>query len=136
LLLPSDVDWLPEEEPADKVPEWVDAKTGEPLSSGDNDKKWGKPRSVPTTRPRLHFHVEVKGDAPIRWRIPAIHDSRTRRSVDEVASSADDHGEGVFSMDLATWHQTALDVGIELANPRLRCYRFRGMPNCDSVTMP
>lgn len=115
VFLPTDADWDFEEEPSDQVPNWIYPVTGDQLVFPPDAPEWTKPRSLPTTRPRLHFRVEVKGEAPIRWRVPVIHDARTRRSIGGAVPGSTVHGDGFFSMDLKTWHQTPLDLGIDFA---------------------
>ena len=115
LFLPSDAEWMIDEDPPNLVPEWLDPSTGNSLPASSEDPVWKEPRSVPPMRPRLHFRVEVEGTAPIRWRIPNIHDARTKRSIAGVSTVASDRKEGFFSMDLEIWHQTPLDIGVEFA---------------------
>lgn len=115
LFLPTDAEWEIGEKPGEIVPEWIDPRTGQVLVGDEIDETLREARSVPMSSPRLHFRVEVEGEAPMRWLIPAIHDARTRRSIGEVVPGASVHGDGFFSMDLATWHQTPIDIGIEFA---------------------
>lgn len=112
IALPTDTEWEGEETPPEKIPDWRDPYTGESLSFSPGDPLWSQKRAVSAVRPKLHFRVQVEGDAPIRWLIPSVHDAQTKRSVGAVSGPVY-KGEGFFSMDLEIWHQTALDVGVE-----------------------
>lgn len=114
--LPSDVKLEPSGDPPDRMPEWIDPATGNPLEKPDDDSAlWSKPRSVSDAYPRVHVRLKVEGETPIRWMWPSAHSARTLRQAIWVSPESTPDADGFFSFDLKTWHQAPLDLGIQFA---------------------
>jgi hypothetical protein len=120
ILLPSDVEWGTERS-AQKVPEWIDPATGQVIVPGPGTEWAGRKQSVPRSGPRLFLRVKKLGTAPLRWHWPEAYDARTYQKMHSMATHSMEAEDGQFSIDLQTWHQTPIRLGVRFAfgDPRV-----------------